>query len=56
MVFHPAMLEQRQSQEQSRDPRLPELQPRRLFTVVIDGRLHHSLDAVAAHAERTVIS
>ena len=44
------VLEQCQRQKQRHDPRLPELQPWRLLAVFIDGRLHHSLDAVAAHA------
>jgi len=44
------VLEQGQGQEQGHDPGLAELQCRRLFTVLGDGRLQHALDAVAAQA------
>jgi hypothetical protein len=42
------VLEQGQSEEQSHHPGLTKLQCRRFLTVFGDGRLHHSLDAVAA--------
>ena len=44
------VLEQGQRQEQRHDSGLAELQSRRLLTVFGDGRLHHTLDAVAAQA------
>jgi hypothetical protein len=44
------VLEQSKGEEQSHHPGLAKLQCRRFFTVVGDGRLHHSLDAVAAQA------
>ena len=44
------VLKQRQRQQQRHHPGLAELQSRRLFAVFGDGRLHHSLDAVAAQA------
>jgi len=43
-------LKQGQGQKQRHDSRLAELQGRRFFTLVGDGRLHHSLDAVAAQS------
>ena len=44
------MLEQGKSHQQGHHTRLAKLQGRRLFTVLSDGRLHHTLDAVAAQA------
>ena len=44
------VLEQRQGEKQSHHPGLAKLQCRRFLTVLGNGRLPHSLDAVAAQA------
>src|SRR5216683_2462472 len=44
------VLEQSKRQKKRHHPGLTELQCRRFLTVLCDGRLHHSLNAVAAQA------